>query len=143
MQKLFLLLLLSLFMLTGCVAHNYNQKSYLAPDMPQFSVDDAAMDIAKALSFTYPPGQTTLALAAGDHTFNQALENKLRALGFKIVPEMVGKANGLVLQYKIDRLVEESGCYLTVTLSDGFIYSRIYQLNSKNCIPASALSGRK
>lgn len=138
-----LILVLCLFALTGCVAHNYNQKSYLAPDMPQFSVEDATSDIADAMSFAYPPGQTTLTLATGDQSFNQSLENKLRAKGFKVETETAGSSEARKLFYKIDRLVEESGCYLTVNLSDGFVFSRIYQLKKDSCIPASAASGRK
>lgn len=142
-MKFLSILFLCLFTLTGCVAHNLNQKSYLAPDMPPFSAEDAAVDIAAALSYVYPPGQTTLALAVGDNAFNQALENTLRAKGFTIVPVNGGHNNALKLFYRIDRLVEESGCYMTVTLSDGYIYSRIYKLNNGVCSPVSALHGRK
>lgn len=142
-MKIISILFLCLFALTGCVAHNLNQKSYLAPDMPPFSAEDAAVDIATALSYVYPPGQTSLSLAMGDNAFNQALEDRLRAKGFKIVPEKDGHNGALKLFYRIDRLVEESGCYLTVTLSDGYIYSRIYRLNNGVFSPVSALSGRK
>lgn len=142
-RTLLLILIIGLSTMTGCVAHNYGQKSYLAPDMPQFPIAEAATDIAEALAFNYPPGHTTLALVNSDNAFNQVLENKLRANGFKIESGQNGQSGAITLLYKIDRLVEESGCYLTVTLSDGFIYSRIYKVDKNACIPVSALSGRK
>lgn len=64
--------ILCLFALTGCVAHNPNLKSYMATDMPQFSVEDATTDIANAMSYAYPPGQTTLMLATGDRLLIRA-----------------------------------------------------------------------
>lgn len=145
MGKIFLMLALCLFTLTGCAAHNSGSKSYLAPDMPKFSLEDVAEDIAGALVFNYPPGHTTFALTAGNNAFNQALENKLRAKGFKVAAAVNNGAaqDALRLTYTLDLLVEESGCYLTVVLSDGYVYSRVYQVRNGKYIPAPALSGRK
>lgn len=141
--KILSILLLSLLALTGCAAHNPNLKSYFSPDMPQFSVADAAADVVDVLASAYPPGQTTLALASGDSLFDQDLEDKLRARGFKIITEKDPADNTLELLYKVDRLFSESSCYLTVTLSDGFIYSRLYKLDGDKCLPVSTLHGRK
>ena len=135
-----ILLLIMCLALTGCVTHQAGLKSYVAPDLPVFDMASAAHDVAEALSVAYPPGMTMLALEQGNgNAFNQALENALRSRGFKLGHDSVA----LKLTYRIDRLFEEAACYLTVNLSDGWIYSRAYAIKGNTAEPVTTLKGRQ
>lgn len=140
MRVKLLLLLIVCLMCSGCVAHQTGYKSYVAPDMPMFDMESSSADIAKALIVAYPPGRTMLDLGVGnDAVFGQALENALRGQGFKLGNDAVA----LKLTYRLDRLFDEAACYLTVNLSDGWIYSRTYMVNGNAAEPVAALKGRK
>ena len=135
-----ILLLIMCLVFTGCVAHQAGLKSYVAPDMPAFDMAGTAHDVAESLIVAYPPGMTMLNVNVGNEAaFSQALENALHAQGFKLGNDAVA----LKLTYRIDRLFEEAACYLTVNLSDGWIYSRAYAVKGNTAEPVTALKGRK
>lgn len=145
MFKLKHAIIVSLLMtvLTGCVAHNANIKSYAAPDLPEFSFTQAAQETAAVLVQVYPPAFTTIILSDGDAELNQLIENELRAQGFNIGGQQ-DKDNGAIeLKYRIDRLFEERACYLNISLSDGFTYSRAYSVKAGTVNPISTVQGRK
>ncbi|MFW5837077.1 MAG: hypothetical protein ACOCVM_03655 [Desulfovibrionaceae bacterium] len=110
--------------LAGCsVKHG---DSFCADGVSGGRMEAVAQDAADRLAAEYPPGRTALHLApARNGDFAAILENKLRSLGFRLEPADGGET--LTLAYTLDALqAPPDAWYLSIRLSDGFSFTRIY-----------------
>jgi hypothetical protein len=139
-----ILFILLIFTLQGCsnfrevFLGNKNASSYTSENFPVSQAYVIANDISERLVAGYPPGQTSIFLyISGEGEVAQAIEDVLRNNGFHILPEP--DPDSLTLSWRLDRL-DESTWYLSVDLSSGFRFNRIYSYNGSNLSPVGLLS---
>jgi hypothetical protein len=112
--------------------------SYTSELFPPDKAGLIANDITERLVSGYPPGQTSVFLfISGEGPVAQAIENNLRSKGFHISPEE--DPSSLTLSWRLDQL-DQTSWYLTVNLSSGYRFSRIYNLNGSSLTPVGSLS---
>lgn len=133
-------------MLTGCASTGYNSKSYMPSDFTFVSYDQMAIDVVATLKEVYPPGKTTIGFKKDLTLFDEALESNLRAAGFKIYTleeSTESPLKGVLsLLYTIDHLPEEKGFYMTIRLSDGYVFTRLYEATSSGYVPSVATQNK-
>jgi hypothetical protein len=149
--KIFLFgLILSGCWLPGCAGWNSifsagvgsAMETYVADDFPEQLSARIAEDIAERLVSGYPPGRTKLYLTIyivgqGLGPIAQTVEDRLRTRGFTILPEPDSEAEAVA--WRIDR-IDERTWYLTVSLSSGYRFSRLYDYDGQVLKPIGLLS---
>lgn len=114
----------------GCASRQslHPLNSFVAEDYPAATVNALASRTASTLAEIYPPGHTSIFLNPSANPKDElyaALEQALRAKGFKMASEKSGQA--LTAAYVLDRLDDESW-YMRLTVSDGLSMARAYRL---------------
>ncbi|MDR1083359.1 MAG: hypothetical protein LBP22_00500 [Deltaproteobacteria bacterium] len=117
-------------------------ETYAADDFPSALNGQIAADIAERLEGGYPPGQTKLHLTVylvgrGKGQLNQAVEDILRTRGFAILPQPQDDAVNVA--FRLDK-IDERTWYLTVSLSSGYRFARVYDFDGKILKPVGLLS---
>lgn len=122
-------LLVCLALCSGCAARQGG--SFCGQGLQAEQETVMASDAVSRLLEVYPPGLTTLHLVPAERgSFGEALEQGLRARGFRLEP--AASAGVLVLSYTLDAIREEPAAwYLHMALSDGFAFSRVYILGER------------
>lgn len=131
MRTLFILLFLACFFSSCATQRGASFVGKLPDDAA--SINTIAADAVNYITALYPPGRTSLKIAApvGKMTdpFSQALENGLRARGFTIARPESSSTGAIPLSYTLDRLQQEKDAspvwYLTLRLGDQQV-SRVY-----------------
>lgn len=134
-------MIMGVMSLSGCAGTGGGRalKSYTAESFPINAAGGMIEDMAERLQCSYPPGQTIVYLTGKDD-FALSLEDRLRSLGFTIVPEA---GNGVLsIGWTVDQL-EPGVWYLLVKLSDGYRFSRVYADNGQTVTADGGLSQGK
>lgn len=121
MRGVLLTLMLFCLLASGCAQRGLSG-SYFG-DVPGDAPARIAADTVDYLTKLYPPGRTSLRLAAAkkaDNAFAAALENGLRQAGFSLLPaDSLPAADSITVAYTLDVLEQNTAFYLQLRLSDG------------------------
>jgi len=133
-----LILAVTLALTSGCATGSGRHlKSYTADSFPVEFGTGLVQDVVDRIYSAYPPGQTEIFLTGKDD-FALALEEGLRNRGYALVPE--GGEGCLSLAWTVARLDENGHWFLTVNLSDGYRFSRVYRDSGQAMVPVGGLS---
>lgn len=128
MRGVLLSLMLFCLLASGCAQRGLSG-SYFG-DVPGDAPARIAADTVDYLTKLYPPGRTSLRLAAAkkaDNAFAAALENGLRQAGFSVLTADATPEQGCVtVAYTLDVLEQNAAFYLQLRFSDGKAVSRAY-----------------
>jgi hypothetical protein len=102
-----------------------------------FSADQEATvadDLASVLAEKFPPGRTTFHLKLADTRdgLGEKLDAALRSRGLTLAME--ASADAPAVAYVLDRL-DESHCYVRLTVAGGPTLTRAYQIKDGNLAP--------
>ena len=125
MRGVFFSLMLFCLLASGCASRGLSGSYFgdVPRDVPAF----IAADAVDYLATIYPPGRTTLRIAAAkkaDNSFAAAMENGLRQAGFSVLAADAPPAKDCItIAYTLDILEdvpkEGAASYLQLRLSDG------------------------
>lgn len=128
MRGILLSLMLFCLLASGCAQRGLSG-SYFG-DVPGDAPTLIAADAVDYLTTLYPPGRTSLRLAAAkkaDNAFAAALENGLRQAGFSLLPaDSLPAEDSITVAYTLDVLEQNAAFYLQLRFSDGKAVSRAY-----------------
>lgn len=128
MRGVLLSLMLFCLLASGCAQRGLSG-SYFG-DVPGNAPARIAADTVDYLTTLYPPGRTSLRLAAAkkaDNAFAAALESGLRQAGFSVLPaDSLPAADSITVAYTLDVLEQNAAFYLQLRFSDGKAVSRAY-----------------
>lgn len=121
MRGVLLSLMLFCLLASGCAQRGLSG-SYFG-DVPGDAPTLIAADAVDYLTKLYPPGRTSLRLAAAkkaDNAFAAALENGLRQAGFSVLTaDATPEQDCVTVAYTLDVLEQNAAFYLQLRLSDG------------------------
>lgn len=126
-----LILMLFCLLASGCASRGLSGSYFgeVAGNAPALIAADAVGYLTKL----YPPGRTTLRIAAAkkaDNAFAAALENGLRQAGFSLLPPDGSSGapadDCITVAYTLDVLEQNAAFYLQLRFSDGKAVSRAY-----------------
>lgn len=125
-----LILMLFCLLASGCASRGLSGSFYgdVSGEAPALMAADAV----DYLTTLYPPGRTTLRIAAAkkaDNAFAAALENGLRQVGFSLLPpdgSSTPAEDCITVAYTLDVLEQNAAFYLQLRFSDGKAVSRAY-----------------
>lgn len=137
MRGAILILMLFCVLASGCASRGLSGSFYgeVSGEAPALM----AADTVDYLTSLYPPGRTTLRIAAAkkaDNAFAAALENGLRQAGFSLLAaDNVPSADCITIAYTLDVLTDapeqETAFYLQLRFSDGKAVNRAYTANGQ------------
>ena len=133
MRGVLLSLMLFCLLASGCAQRGLSG-SYFG-DVPGNAPARIAADTVDYLTKLYPPGRTSLRLAAAkkaDNAFAAALESGLRQAGFSVLPaDSLPAAESITVAYTLDVLEQNAAFYLQLRFSDGKAVNRAYTANGQ------------
>lgn len=137
MRGFLLILMLFCVLASGCASRGLSGSFYgdVSGEAPALM----AADTVDYLTSLYPPGRTTLRIAAAkkaDNAFAAALENGLRQAGFSLLAaDAASSADCITIAYTLDVLTDapeqEAAFYLQLRFSDGKAVNRAYTANGQ------------
>lgn len=137
MRGVILILMLFCVLASGCASRGLSGSFYgdVSGEAPALM----AADTVDYLTSLYPPGRTTLRIAAAkkaDNAFAAALENGLRQAGFSLLAaDAASSADCITIAYTLDVLndapEQETAFYLQLRFSDGKAVNRAYTANGQ------------
>ena len=133
MRGVILILMLFCVLASGCASRGLSGSFYgdVSGEAPALM----AADTVDYLTGLYPPGRTTLRIAAAkkaDNAFAAALENGLRQAGFSLLAaDAAPSADCITVAYTLDVLEQEAAFYLQLRFSDGKAVNRAYTANGQ------------
>ena len=126
-RSICLLLLIGLFMISGCASRSARLgASYCSEEFPAEAVSAVAEHLADVMVANYPPGYTSFFLAQTENPNDElapALETALRSRGFTLAAEKDGQA--LTINYVVDGAGDEVW-YSRLAVSDGLSLTRTW-----------------
>lgn len=112
-----IVLMMCLFMLSGCAAIQAKMEamaakgtpgSYVAPEISETDADEVAKDVAQFLSVQLPAAKTTLELQPSENKLHLTLLDQLMVKGFGVIQskQPTEQQSAVQLRYKVTPLYE-------------------------------------